>query len=296
MSLFLRCVLCGKESPYITMTPSKLNTTDTMGDDSVEILPQEISDEEGLYRIRAGQRVYYLTIPTEVFDEHTMCRPYLLIPQLPSLSDISWSKISLTRNGDGSLAVTASPDPMREVTFAWHEKRIDVLSLPRTKRLRSGVFETIYEDRAAVAKIACFEWHIPRVTRETWAYCVLTQSQRPDEALPIAPEFLGHLVENGRVIGFLMEKLDGRPACLDDLTQCEALLRRLHGLGDLGLVHGDVNRYNFIVEEGPGGVIRLVDLEHAQDYDAKLAQAELESLPAELAEETGRGSTVTAGW
>lgn len=58
----------------------------------------------------------------------------------------------------------------------------------------------------------------------------------------------------------------------------------------------DVNRYNFIVEEGPGGAIRLVDFEHARDYDAKLAQAELESLPAELAEETGRGPTLTAGW
>lgn len=67
-----------------------------MGDDSVEILSQEISDEEGLYRVRAGQRVYYLTIPTEVFDEDTMCRPYLLIPQLPSLSDIPWSTRSVS--------------------------------------------------------------------------------------------------------------------------------------------------------------------------------------------------------
>lgn len=262
-------------------------------EDSVEILSQEISDEEGMYRVRSGQRVYYLTISTNVFDEDTMCRPYLLIPQLPSLSDTTWTKIAITRNEDGSLAVTPSHDPLKEITFTWHEKRIDVLSLPRINRLRSGVFETLYEGRPAVAKIACFDWQIPRLTRETWAYCVITQTQQLGDGPGIAPEFLGHLTENGRVMGFLMEKLEGRFACSDDLAQCAALLRRLRGLGDLGLVHGDVNRYNFIIEENNGGHVRLVDFEYAQDYDEKLAQAELESLPAELAEETGRGSTIT---
>ncbi|KAJ3541690.1 hypothetical protein NM208_g4487 [Fusarium decemcellulare] len=269
------------------------DTRSVVPKESIEILSQLISDEEGMYRVRSGQRVYYLTISTDVFDDDTMCRPYLLIPQLPSFSDIPWSKITLARNGDGSLAVTASHDPLREITFTWHEKRIDVLSLPYIKRFRSGVFETLYEGRAAVAKIACFEWQIPMLTRETWAYCVLTETQQPEDGPSIAPEFLGHLTENGRVMGFLMEKMEGRFACLDDLTQCAALLRRLHSLGDLGLVHGDVNRYNFVIEENDGGNVRLVDFEHAQDYDEKLAQAELESLPAELAEETGRGSTIT---
>ncbi|KAI0874181.1 alpha-galactosidase A [Hypoxylon argillaceum] len=238
----------------------------------IEVLSQEISDEEGMYRIRSGQQVYYLTISTDVFDEDTMCRPYLLFLQLPSLLDMLSKKIQLTRNENGSLTLTAYHDPLQEITFIWHEKRIDVLSLPLIKRFRSGIFETLYEGRAA-------------------AYYVLTETQRPSGGPLIAPEFLGHLTENGRVIGFLIEKLEGRVACLDNLTQCAALLKRLHGLG---LVHGDVNRYNFIVEECCRGcVVRLVDLEHAQDYDEKLAHAELESLPAELAEETGRGSSIT---
>lgn len=74
-------------------------------------------------------------------------------------------------------------------------------------------------------------------------------------------------MENGYVIGFLMGKVEGGFACLGDLTQCAALLRRLYGLGDLGLVHGDVNPYNFIVKEGRRRCVRLVDFEHAQDYD-----------------------------
>ncbi|KAF5963814.1 alpha-galactosidase A [Fusarium bulbicola] len=274
-------------------TQLELDSGGVVQNDSIEILSQIVSDEEGMYRVRSGQRIYYLTIPSDVFDEDTMCRPYLLIPRLPCLSDISGSKIALSRNRDGSLAVTASDDPLQEVTFTWHEKRIDVLSLPRTKGLRSGVFETLYQGRPAVAKIACFEWQIPSLTRETWAYCVLTQSQQPDDDPSIAPKFLGHLTENGRVMGFLMERLEGRFACSDDLAQCTALLRKLHGLGGMGLVHGDINRYNFIIEESHDRHVRLVDFEHAQDYDEKLAQEELKSLHAELAEETGRGSTIT---
>lgn len=34
-----------------------------------------------------------------------------------------------------------------------------------------------------------------------------------------------------------MKKVEGRPACLDDLARREALVLRLHRLGDLGLVH-----------------------------------------------------------
>lgn len=144
------------------------------------------------------------------------------------MSDILSRKIKLARKGDGSLAVTADHDPLQEITFTWHEKRTDVLSLPLIKRLKPGVSETLHEGRAAVAKIACFEWQIPRVTHETWAYCVLTKSPRPSDGPPIAPEFLDHLTENGRVMGFLMEKLEGRFARSDDLTQCTALLKRLH--------------------------------------------------------------------
>jgi hypothetical protein len=88
-----------------------------------------------MYHIRTGKWVYYLTISTNMFDEETMCHPYLLNPQLLVFQDIPWSKINPSRNRDGSLDITASHEPLQEITFTWHEKRIDALSLPRTKRL-----------------------------------------------------------------------------------------------------------------------------------------------------------------
>lgn len=266
-----------------------------MPDHKIEILCQLISDDgkgEGEYRVRCGDRVHYLAIDAQVFDEDTMCLPHLLIPRLPSFPPPPWTKMHLSRSNtvDGPLTVKITNDALAEVSFTWHHRRIDILALPQLRRFKSGVFETRYEGRPAVAKMACFEWQIPNLTRETWAYHVLDHDS---DGTPLAPPFLGHLTEHGRVMGFLMGKVEGRAACLDDLARCEALVKRLHSLGGLGLVHGDVNRYNFVVEEKPDGRIWLVDFEHAQDYEEQAGQAEIQSLPFELTETTGRGGTVT---
>ncbi|KAG9251496.1 alpha-galactosidase A [Emericellopsis atlantica] len=256
----------------------------------IEILCQCIDDESGYYRLRVGRRVHYLTISSGVFDDDTMCRPYLLIPRLPNLPDSPWTTMTISRDEDGSLTSIISTDPLPEIQTTWHELHVDVLSLERTRRFRSGVHEVQYDGAPAIAKIACFKWDIARIERETWAYSIMARhhGQHPNES-PIAPKFLGHLTENGRTMGFLLQKVHGRSACVDDLTNCEALLRRLYRLG---LIHGDVNRHNFLVDSVSGSGMRLVDFEHAEEFDERLARAELLSLPAELAEETGRGATV----
>jgi hypothetical protein len=256
----------------------------------VEVLSQYIDDENAWYRLRAGQRVHYLTIHSDVFDDDTISRPYLLVPKLPELPDSPWTTMVISRDKHGSLISVISEDPLPGIRATWHERRVDVLSLKRTRRLRSGVHEVKYDGISAISKIACFEWDIARIERETWAYSILAQHQQqyPQEP-PIAPAFLGHVTENGRVVGLLLQKVDGLSACDSDLASCEALLRRLHRLG---LVHGDVNRHNFLVDQDSGGGVHLVDFEHASWFDEEMARAELLSLPVELTEETGRGASV----
>lgn len=80
----------------------------------------------------------------------------------------------------------------------------------------------------------------------------------PDEPR-IAPEFLGHLTEKGRIIGFLLEKFDGAHACVNGLADCEALGSRPH---DAGFIHGDVNKYNILIDRVSRNGMRLVDFEH----------------------------------
>lgn len=57
---------------------------------------------------------------------------------------------------------------------------------------------------------------------------------------------------------------------------------------EAGLVHGDVNRYNFLVNREQDRAI-LSDLEHAEEFDEVSAQRELDSLAAESSETSGRG-------
>lgn len=63
----------------------------------LKILSQEISDEMGYYRIQAGNRIHYLTIDSDVYDEDTMSRPYLLILSLPDLPDTEWTTMHVSQ-------------------------------------------------------------------------------------------------------------------------------------------------------------------------------------------------------
>jgi hypothetical protein len=259
---------------------------------TITIVNQEINDERGIYRIQHGRKVGYVTIPIDVFDEATMCRPYLLIPKLPKLPDEDWTRMHISKSStNGSpeaLNVQVTNEPLPSVDTTFHNQRIDVLSLARIKRYRSNVHEVLYNGEPAICKIAIFDWEIPRLERETWAYSILDQYQldHPDMP-PLTPRVLGHVTEQGRITGLLLERLEGVHASLEDLSTCAAALRRLHGMG---LVHGDVNRYNFLVDEQNGGVC-MVDFEHASalELDVKMAEEELASLASELEEVTGRG-------
>ncbi|KAI0201008.1 hypothetical protein F4808DRAFT_426207 [Astrocystis sublimbata] len=127
--------------------------------------------------------------------------------------------------------------------------------------------------------MARFFWEVQYMEAETRMYQVL-------EGQSIAPKFLGHVHEAGRVIGFLLEKVvDGRNAESTDLETCKATLRRFDALG---FVHGDCNKYNFIV--CPDGQAVLIDFDHSEPCtDPALMEAEMASLEEQLAETTGRG-------
>ncbi|KFY44087.1 hypothetical protein V495_03631 [Pseudogymnoascus sp. VKM F-4514 (FW-929)] len=184
----------------------------------IEVLSQEISDDFGSYRIRAGQRVHYVTITANVFDDDTMCRPHMLIPQLPNFLDKEWTTMEVIRKPDGSLASELS------------------------------------------------------IEHETYTYSAIEEYREPGDPV-ISPAFLGHVTENGRVIGMLLEKLEGEFASMDDLPACRDALKNFHLMN---IVHGDVNRYNFIVDRSKKPVhVRLVDFEYAEPYEESKAVVEL---------------------
>jgi tRNA A-37 threonylcarbamoyl transferase component Bud32 len=83
----------------------------------------------------------------------------------------------------------------------------------------------------------------------------------------------------------LIERIDGHRGGIADLGACQAAVEHLHSLG---IVHGDLNRHNFIVS--PSGVI-LIDFENGRKSGTKEAmQNKFSQLAEQLTEETGRGS------
>lgn len=229
-----------------------------------------------------------MAIAVGVFDDETMCQPDLLPSSLPELPHPPWTKAHLERDPKSdALEITATNTPLPGVSEGWHHNSVDVLSLDPIKDYRSNVYEVRYRGRPAVVKICPWEWYMPNMENETNAHELFDEHRRlrdPDEA-KVAPEFLGHVTENGRIMGVLLEKKEGVFASIEDLAICEAAVRQVH---KMGLVHGDVNRYNFLVDRDAGRA-SLVDFEHVEVYDEAKAQAELASLPSELREDIGRG-------
>lgn len=69
----------------------------------------------------------------------------------------------------------------------------------------------------------------------------------------IGPRCLGHVVKEGRVIGFLTDFIGGEETATPaDLAACQCTLAKLHALG---VKHGDVNKHNFPSKDGEAVLI-----------------------------------------
>jgi len=154
----------------------------------------------------------------------------------------------------------------RELASAstWNPRIIDILNLSRVARYSERVFETVIDGTPAIGKYARFEHEIDDIRNETDIY-------RRLHGTGIGPRFLGHLAEEGRVIGFAMEKVIGRRANKADYNAVRDALTKLH---DLGIRHGDINRNNFVITER-GAVI--IDFEAGvMDSNASEEMTELQ--------------------
>lgn len=123
---------------------------------------------------------------------------------------------------------------------------------------------------------------VPQLDSETHAYSWI-------QGETFAPKFLGHVTENSRVIGFILEHIDNaRAAGPADLDICRRALMELHALG---IKHGDVNRHNFLVKGDGAYIIDFDAAEYCEDSEALVA--ELDLLPRELSDCSGKGGIIS---
>jgi hypothetical protein len=111
--------------------------------------------------------------------------------------------------------VLISPNPRRlhslpRIPNFWHSLQIDHLELQIGEERRSNVHEPTSPrfDSTIAVKFARFPWEIGYLDAAAAAFERIQRHQ-------IGPRFLGHLTEEGRVIGFLMERIP------EDLSVCQ---------------------------------------------------------------------------
>jgi hypothetical protein len=169
--------------------------------------------DESQFRILVdGKFVKYLTIDAKLYSADDTCFELSLISILPPVPPGDWNTGRISRNCAEVTKVELS-----SISHLWHPRQIDHLGLHMGHKLRSNVYEasTPQFDLPIVVKFARFPFEIPYLDSETSAYQWIQNHQ-------IGPQFLGHLTEQGRVIGFAMERITSyRHATPEDLVLCQ---------------------------------------------------------------------------
>jgi serine/threonine protein kinase len=246
-------------------------------------LSMESSDREGLYRFSTNNTIFYVEAHPEAdIDEVDMGFPPAILAILdstPRPPECNWADIRENN------CVQWSIKSLKGVNETWHHEYIDLRDLDPVKCLRLRVWQVRYRGVLCIAKIARFEFEVRWVERETLVY-------RTIDGKSIGPKFLGHLMEEGRVMGFLLEYIpDARAARPGDLATCSTVLRKLH---DLNVLHTDINIYNFLIREN--GVALMCDFEDCQlDVDSTALQVEEEDLTTKIHDDIGQADE-DASW
>lgn len=234
-----------------------------MGQRKIELLQAEVDEEsESYFRLLVDGHIKYLTINAGIYPIEDLCFGASLVPLLPDFPPGDWNDGLISKNledGNKPYFARVARTDFPGVTHQWHANRVDYHDLVVGRYLRTGIYEVTSPcfEGVVVAKFARFAWEIQYIENETQAYEWI-------DGYEIGPRFLGHLTEDAgrRVIGFLMERVtDAHHAEPKDLEACQQTLGRLH---QLGISHGDVNRFNFLVR---GSKAILIDFDTARKCD-----------------------------
>lgn len=253
-------------------------TAGTIASRELQVAGMEASpNKESLYRFRKGSYVLYVTLAADytVLDGSDYGFPPAIRNLLPQSIDTSYNHAFI----DSSGTATFSTRQFKEVTTLWQNSNIDITTLPVVRVIKANCFKVQHDGIWAIAKFARFDWELCFIEAETAMYRTIDEHN-------VAPKFLGHLHENGRVVGMLLEYIEGRrPRKEQDYETCASVLSCLH---DLGLVHGDVNLDNFIVTGV--GEAKLVYFEDCKLGTKEERMIEVKQLEREFQKDSQRGA------
>lgn len=245
-------------------------------------------DEESEYRFLVDNKhvKYVTTEPGVLPGVHRTFGPDV-IQALPEFSPGEWIEGRVAKNDHTGKPYFSSTSTAKlpSVECIWHPTTIDHLELKELDRLRQNIHKVSHSSfgKPVIFKFAVFPWQIQYLEAETQVYQWIQDKG-------IEPKFLGHVSEGGRVVGFLIEYIDGAStAVLGDLEACGRTLAQLHALG---IRHGDVNKHNFLVQQDK---VTIIDFETAKKCDDEQLRKELADLRASFEDQSQRGGVIIAG-
>ncbi|KAH7014277.1 uncharacterized protein B0I36DRAFT_369251 [Microdochium trichocladiopsis] len=261
-------------------------------------------------RILAGSIVKYITIPEGTLtSEDLEDLPFDFQNILPPMDYTgNWQSAIVARDElSGELVSILSSTPLPGVRDRWCSRSVDFLSLKRVRLLapQTAIFtlkdstslEGVQTAAATllIGKMARFGGEILYMETETRAYRLLNDARQHQRTVPRTPRFLAHIEEGGRIIGMLLEKVEGRPACESDVAECAQALRELFRVG---ILQTDCNRYNFLVNDSGHvtiidfGNVTFITTENAAEGAAMLEE-QIEGLEEQFRDTSGAG---TVSW
>jgi predicted Ser/Thr protein kinase len=197
-------------------------------------------------------KVRYITIKKSAYKSHSHAIP------LPPVPAGDWNCGTVDKDPDTGQPHFSNTEVRRlpGVESTWHGVSSDLLELELYgEQSDSKIYMPSKRDssgRLMVVKMAQDEDDIPRIQKECDIYEQI-------QGRGIAPDFLGYVTEEGRIIGFAIEKIEGaQGATGHDIDACEAVLERLH---DLNIAHGDTHGLNFLIKDDRAW---LIDFERSE--------------------------------
>ncbi|TGJ83157.1 hypothetical protein E0Z10_g5617 [Xylaria hypoxylon] len=213
-------------------------------------------DEDKYRMLLDGKHVKYITVKPGVFPKNHRTFATGLIEILPPFPPGDWNEGLISNHllTERPVFSRTTKSNLAGVENLWHYTEIDHLELKKVDCMRQHIHLVTHPlfNSPVVAKFIEFPWQTPDFEVETTVYEWIAGQE-------IGPEFLGHIMEAGRCIGFIVEYIDGaRTAEPADLLACQSALAKLHSVG---IIHNDINKYNFLVRDEKA---ILIDFESAE--------------------------------
>ncbi|KAI5306954.1 hypothetical protein KEM56_006183 [Ascosphaera pollenicola] len=147
---------------------------------------------------------------------------------------------------------------------------------------RVSIISCMPEPRRVIIKLALNDSFLNDLQHEANVY-----NHLQDSGYGYAPRFLGYVHECGKVIGFVLEKLNNvrHPSSPEEFEWCELILKMLHCHG---LVHGNPDPTHFLIQGNGPKSVKIVSLWECRYHhnDKKLVKLDLALFHEN---QTGRG-------